>query len=202
MLLCTVDHTQIQSIDSRPTLTSSHIIPCFIMVNLQHPVRAFDDPDYQRRQHICRLHYKQLEDKPELVEEFIVLCSQCLTFVDQWLDPQIKPSTMRLYSKTVPAREAANQFVERVRRHVSMSKVRERITDDVEKSQLSQQEWYQSSERSMSALDQQNHCFFFRGAVFVCTFNKKGFLCQAQMAVLFDLTNQEDLDNWQPVNVY
>ena len=205
LLLCTVDHTQIQSINSRPFLTSSHIIPCFVMVNLQHSVRAFGDPDYQRLQHICRLHYQQLEDNPELVEEFIDLCSRCLTFVDDWSDPQIEPSTMRLYSKKVPAREAANQFAERVRRHVSMNEVRERIADDVEKSQFSQQEWYQASERSMSALDQKvkepRSLLFFRGAVFVCTFNKKGFFSQAQMALLFDLPNQEDLDNWRPINV-
>ena len=35
-----------------------------------------------------------------------------------------------------------------------MNEVRERIADDVGKSQFSQQEWYQVGERSMSALDQ------------------------------------------------
>ena len=77
-----------------------------------------------------------------------------MLFLDNWSDPQIEPSTMRLYSKRFPAREDANQFAERVRRHVSMNEVRERIADDVGKSQFSQQEWYQVGERSMSALDQ------------------------------------------------
>ena len=44
LILCTLDHTQIQAIDGRPFLTSSNIIPMYIMIELEHSVRASDDP--------------------------------------------------------------------------------------------------------------------------------------------------------------
>ena len=116
LILCTMNHTQIQSFGKRrPILTSSHIIPCCRMVNLSHSVRAFHYKKYQRLQCICRLHYKKLMDEPALVDEFISLCSQCLTFVDEWNHPKISPSTMRLYSKNAPTREATKQFAKRVK---------------------------------------------------------------------------------------
>ena len=88
LIICTLDHTQIQSFGrNRPFLTSSHIIPCYKMVNLSHSVRAFGDLKYQRLQYICRLHHRKLVEEPELIEEFISLCSQCLTFVESWSDP-------------------------------------------------------------------------------------------------------------------
>ena len=175
------------------------------MVHLQHSVRAFGDRDFQSLQHICRLHYKQLEDEPELIEKFINLCSQCLTFVDDWTDLRIAPSTMRLYSRKVPAREAATQFANRVRLHIASNEIHERIAADVEKSQFSQQEWHPATEKSRNALDQKvkepRSLLFFRGAVFTCTFNKKGQFSQAQMALLYDLPTQKDIDNWRPINI-
>ena len=61
------------------------------------------------------------------------LCSEHLTFVDNWEDNQITPSTMRLYSKKVPAREAYRQFVDRARRQVNEHNRLERDAEDVEK---------------------------------------------------------------------
>jgi predicted GIY-YIG superfamily endonuclease len=43
---------------------------------------------------------------------------------------------------------------------------------------------------------------FFRGAIYICTFNDPtGRFSQSQMAILFDLPTQEQVDNWQPVKV-
>ena len=110
------------------------------MVNLSHSVRAFHDKKYQRLQYICRLNYKKLTKEPALVDEFIELCSQCLTFVDEWNHLKISPSTMRLYSKKVPAREATKQFADRVKRQISRNSIRERISVDLEKSMNIQQD--------------------------------------------------------------
>ena len=46
LLISTLDHTQIQAIDSRPFLTSSNIIPMFTMIALEHSVRASQDPNF------------------------------------------------------------------------------------------------------------------------------------------------------------
>ena len=62
LIICTLDHTQIQAIDNRPFLTLSHIISCFSMVMLEHSVRANGDLPFQRIQQICHYNYTKLED--------------------------------------------------------------------------------------------------------------------------------------------
>ena len=206
LILCTMDHTQIQSFGKRrPFLTSSHIIPCYRMVNLSHSVRAFHDKKYQRLQYICRLHYRKLMDEPALVDEFISLCSQCLTFVEEWNHPKITPSTMRLYSKKVPTRGATKEFAERVKRQIPKNSIRERISVDLEKSMNIQQDWYLARESTISALNQKvkepRSLLFFKGAIYSCTFNNKGVFSQAQMALLYDLPSQSDVENWRPIKL-
>ena len=172
------------------------------MIALNCSVRAAEDPNFLCIQEIAQYHYKILEEKPELVDEFISLCANNLTFVDSWNDHRIPPSTMRLYSKKVPAKEAAKQFSDRVRRHYSSRNLRERLCDDVEKSKYSQQEWYTASESTSNILDQRlkepRSLLFFKGAIYTCTFNEtNGNFSQAQMALLYDIPDQSTIDNWQ-----
>ena len=82
------------------------------------------------------------------------LCSNNFTFVDSWDDDAISPSTMRLYSKKVPAREASRQFVARVRRQVDDSVRIEKVAEDVEKSRYSHQDWRIASESTSTQLEQ------------------------------------------------
>ena len=94
LLIFSMDHTQIQPIEGHPFLTSCHIIPCFKMVNLKHSVRAANDEPFKRIQEIARYNYREFMRKPELVDEFEEFCSLHLTFVNDWDDDKIKPSTM------------------------------------------------------------------------------------------------------------
>ena len=206
LIICTLDHTQIQSFGrNRPFLTSSHIIPCYKMVNLSHSVRAFGDLQYQRLQYICRLHHRKLAEEPELIEEFISLCSQCLTFVESWSDPKITPSTMRLYSKKVPTREAAKHYADRVKKQINRRNLCERQSLDLEKSINSQQDWSDASQSTTTELNQKvkepRSLLFFKGAIYSCTFNKTGVFSQAQMALMYDLPLQTEIDNWQPIKL-
>ena len=102
MILRTLDHTQIQAIDGRPFLTSSNIIPMYIMIEFEHSVRASDDPVFFWIQQISRYNQKRLQDYPEYVHEFRQLCSENLTFIEDWNNELILPSTIRLYSKKIP----------------------------------------------------------------------------------------------------
>eukprot|EP00957_Ditylum_brightwellii_P174849 13312883-Ditylum_brightwellii.AAC.1 len=88
------------------------------MVSLEHSVRAANDEPFKHIQEITRCTYNFFEEEPTLIDEFIRLCSEHFTFVDSWDDAQILPSTMHLYSKKVPPKDAAQQFVYRVRRAV------------------------------------------------------------------------------------
>jgi predicted GIY-YIG superfamily endonuclease len=206
LLICTLDHLQIQAFTNRPFLTSTHIISCFTMIALNHSVRAGNDINFMRIQQILRYSYKTLEDEPHLIEEFIELCSNHLTFDQDWNDQRIPTTAMRLYSKRIPAKEAATDFANRIRRRYSTNELKEKTSDDVEKSQFSQQEWYTSSDRTTTALSQRlkepRSLLFFRGAIYVCTFNHpNGFFSQAQMCLLFELPSQCDLDNWRSIKV-
>ena len=87
IIICTIDHTQLQPVEGRPFLTSSHVITCFKMAMLETSVRASNDPNFERIQTIARMHYRNYIDNPELLIEFKRLISHTCTFVPNWSDP-------------------------------------------------------------------------------------------------------------------
>ena len=104
------------------------------MVALKHSVRASEDKVFTRIKQIARYTYRTFEENPDLIEEFVSLCSDNFTFVNNWDDDGIPASTMRLYSKRVPAKDAVKQFVERFRRQVDEVNRKEKNAEDVQKS--------------------------------------------------------------------
>ena len=205
LVIFTMDHTQLQPVQGRPFLTSCYVLSCFKTVSLVCSVRASNDPEFRRIQQIARYNYQKILANPELIDEFIQLCSENLTFVSNWDDDAISTSTMRLYSKKVPAKEAARQFVDRVRRQVPESDRREREAEDVEKNRYSHQDWLRASEMTSSKLEQKlkepRKLLLFRGAIYDITFNKDGEFSQSQLALLYDLPSEEDLANWRNIKV-
>ena len=145
------------------------------------------------------MNYQRFENDPRLVDEFITLCSDSFTFVDTWTDNAILPSTMRLYSKKIPGREASCQIVESVRRHVDASDHIEKTAEDIKKSMYSQQDWTTASETVSLQLEQKvkepKTLLFFKCAIFEMTFNVEGKFSNKQMAMLLDLPSDEDLLN-------
>ena len=156
LFIFSMDHTQIQPIEGHHFLTSIHIIPCYKMVVLRNSVRAHNDPDFKRIQEIARYNYIKIENNPNLVDEFVRLCSEKFTFVERWDDDNISPSTMRLYSKRVPAREAAHQFVERVERQINFQDRLEKNAEDVVKSRYSHQDWAPAPASISAQLEQKS----------------------------------------------
>lgn len=145
LLIFTMDHKQIQPIHGHPFLTSCHVIPCFKFVNLNHFMRASSDVNFQRIQEIARYNYQRFMDEPDLIDKFVGLCSEYLTFVNNWDDNKITPSTMRFYSKKVPPKDASRQFIARVRRQVSDNDHIKKNVEDIEKNRYSHQEWNTAS---------------------------------------------------------
>ena len=205
LIICTMDHTQIQPIDGRPFLTSIHIIPCFKMVELESSMRASGDQPYQRIQQIARYNYSKFIRNPALIDEFITLCSNHFTFLDSWDHEAISPTTFRLYSRRVPAKEASKQFIDRVRRLITSNDLREKEAEDVAKGRYSHQEWSRANDVTSATLDQKlkepTQILFFRGAMYECTYNEDGKFSQSQLAILFDLPSQDDLNNWRKIKV-
>ena len=201
----TIDHTQLQPVKGRPFLTSSHVITCFKMVMLTTSVRSFGDLPFQRLQEISRLHYKMYSLDPSLIPEFKRLLSETCTFVLTWNDPEITPSTYRLYGKKFPAKEATRQFVDSVRQTILANDICLKIADDVEKSRYSHGEWLRASETTQNFLNQHlkepDTLLFFRGAIYEFTYNVDDIFSQGQMAILYDLPSQDILDRNKKIKI-
>jgi predicted GIY-YIG superfamily endonuclease len=206
LIIGTIDHTQIQPIEGRPFLTSTHVVSCFRMVALKSSVRASTDIPFQRIQEIARYSHRRLKGNPSLIDEMINLCSEHFTFARDWNDPRINPQTMRLYSKKIPQKEAAKDFASRVRAHISPNNLRERKSEDVEKPRYSQLEWSPARESIVASLEQMlkepRRILFFAGAIFECTYNdSQGKFSQSQMALLIELPTTNALQHWEKIKV-
>ena len=105
------------------------------MVAPSNSVRASGDPAFQRIQEIARYINRTFEENPELIDEFVSLCSDNLTFVNDCDDDAIPASTMRLYNKKGPAKDASKQCVDRVKRQVDEPYRREKRSEHVQKLQ-------------------------------------------------------------------
>ena len=206
LIIGTLDHTQIQPWEGRPFLTSPQIIPTFEMVNLCHSIRTNNESS-QRIQTIARLNYRNFKDDPSLIDEFIDLASRTFTFVDNWENEHIVPSTFRVYSKRVPAVDAAKEFMENVMRNVTNTHdliIRKSL--DTQKARYTTSDWRQASQDISNKLEEKikppGKLLFFKGAVYECTYNhKEGLFNQSQIALLYDMPTQESLDSWKSVKV-
>ena len=62
---------------------------------------------------------------------------------------------------------------------------------------MSHVEWTSATENTSNKLEEKLKEPFFRGAIFEFTYNQEGKFSQSQIALLFDLPSQDDIDNWR-----
>ena len=103
-----------------------------------------------------------------------------------------------MYSKKFPAKEATRQFVDAIKQSILLAGLREKEADNVEKCRFSHGEWLPASQEIKNILDQKlkepRTLLFFRGAVYEFTYNNDENYSQGQMALLFDLPSQDEID--------
>ena len=104
-------------------------------------VRAKSDHRFKRIQHISRMNHMQYDDNPELMLEFKHVLSSTCTFVDNWCNDIISPTTYILYGKKYPSRKSSEEYIVQVKSHLSRRQFRERISEDSQNTQQSHQEW-------------------------------------------------------------
>jgi hypothetical protein len=80
LLICTMDHLQIQAFNDRPVLLSPHALTCFDMFVLRQSVRARDAP-LHRIQDITRLMLHELT--LPIIQEFTSLVEENFVFVSK-----------------------------------------------------------------------------------------------------------------------
>ena len=76
LILCAMDHCQIQLINQLPLLTSTLILTCFQDIELKHLVRAHGDIPFQRLQQITRMNPYELISNESIKAEFFRLAGQ------------------------------------------------------------------------------------------------------------------------------
>lgn len=82
LILCTMNHTQLQPINQLLILTLSMMITCFQMVRLEYSVRAHGDIQFQRLQAITRINPYVLIQSAALKTEFFDLAERILLYVN------------------------------------------------------------------------------------------------------------------------
>ena len=91
LLICTLDHKQLQPVTGRPFLLLAHIISCYRFVILKGSVWASNDYNFKRIQNILRMHPSEYERNPELLPELATLLSNNCTYVNSWSSRKITP---------------------------------------------------------------------------------------------------------------
>ena len=205
IIISTMDHTQLKPVKGRPFLLSTHVITCFRMMKLETSVRAVGDTSFQRLQKILSMHYNELTDKPELLNELRDLLQIVPTFVDNWSSTVITSDTYRLYGRRSPANEATQSFLSSVRSNIPNDFLREKRAVDTQRLRLSHSEWVAANEDTSKKLDRKVKesyvLLFYKGAIYEFTHNLDGVYSQAQMCILFDLPDQYILDRFRKIKV-
>lgn len=207
LIISTMDHTQLQPVQGKPFLLSTHVITSFRMVKLEKSVRANGDLPFQRLQQIISMHYSVFQQNPALLDELRNLLQTVPTYVDTWESQEITSDTYRLYGRKTPANEATRSFLNSQRTRLSSTpgQLFERSSIDEQRLKLSHGEWTNATVEISAKLDKKvkepSTLLFFRGAVFEFTHNLEGVYSQSQMALLYDLPTQDDLDRWKKIKI-
>lgn len=106
-------------------------------------IRVKGDTSVQKNQHLARLLHLQFREVLEFIVDFVELVEQRSTFVNDWKQTEIIPSTYQLYSKIARAKEATSQSVVRFQNTIDLINIREKVADDVDKPRLSNQDCIQ-----------------------------------------------------------
>ena len=91
LLICTLDHKQLQPVSGRPFLLSAHIISCYRFVILKEPVWDSNDKSFQRIQNLVRMNPNEYERNPDLLPELSILLRNNCTYVNSSSDRRITP---------------------------------------------------------------------------------------------------------------
>ena len=209
LILCTMDHTQLQPINQLPVLTSSMMITCFQMFCLKHSVRAHNDIEYQRLQEITRMNPYVLIQSEALKTEFFDLAGRILTYVNDWTNQKIEPNMMRAFSRIRPAQEALNEYRESVKRQLNNSGIVYRISSsrDTQRTRSTHAEYSRATQQNIKCLNKElkepTELVFFIGGVYECTINDpRDRYSQSQLAYMLDLPSQELVNNFNAIPLW
>ena len=203
LIIGTMDHTQLQPVSGRPLLLSSLIITCFTMVKLETPVRCAGDESFIKLQELLRLHHSKYTT--DNISELKELLRTVPRYVQNWESTDIDNNTYRLYGKKNPAIEATKNYINSIKSTISASNIREKKAVDIEKVRNSHRDWLPAQSSTSKILSRKvkepDTLLFFKNAIYEFTHNLDDKYSQSQMAILYDLPNNNELQSNRKIEV-
>ena len=103
------------------------------------------------------------------------------------------------------AKEATCDFINHVSACIDPLDIRERESDNVQNHMFSRSEWQSATESTRRKLNNKvkepQHLFFYKGAVYECTYNEDMKFSQSQICMNLNLPSQDDLDHFRKIEV-
>lgn len=211
VILTTIDDKQLRPIDGYPVLLSPNVLTCYNVTILEHSVRSAQDPLQQRVIEISRYNDARMQNEPQLIEELLQIVSRECTFVTSWDDKRITRSTLRLFGRRDPVRNAIEKFYSDTEQQFAQQPggclLRVRMSEDLQVAVESHGSHQSATTQVSKLLDKDTReprkLLFFKHAVYQFTFNDPGnSFSQSRLAILVDLPSQQQLDNWEPVSIF
>lgn len=176
----TLDHTQIQPINSTPFLISSHMNSCWTFVRLSQSVRAHSDPDLQRLQVITRENPFSLRTDDDLKQEFFGLVRKLIKFVPSLDHPSITTNARVIFSRRNNVRHHIQNLTDRNIRRLTQLGIHHEIviSDDYEVlGSKSQTDWRPATPTTTTLMNQYyrepDKLVFTPYCMYECTTNDK-----------------------------
>jgi predicted GIY-YIG superfamily endonuclease len=200
LLVCTMDHLQIQAIKDQPVLLSPHILTCFDMFVLHWSVRASQDVPLQRIQDLTRLMPHELT--PMAIQELKGLMKKNFCFVDK--DEDAPTDYVRVFGHKEATRVAEKKFLATVlQKHGNNTIIRHSIDTE----STPEGTWIQASKVSSQAIDRKARepslLYFYPRANYEVTFNAtSGRFSQSQLVTILQMPAQSTVDKFESIQIF
>ena len=217
LVICTGDHLQLPPVNGRPIWISQHVLSTFYIVQLNHKVRAAQDPNLGDVIELLRLTQPNENDAVKLCD---IIQENC-TFVETWNDIPIE--AMRVVSTKKAEKLVTDLFVNQLKNERGVQQIRAK--DEME---VSPGCWIEAPSFVSKSLNKKVHedslLQIFEGALCRMTYNRNRhpYFSQGQMGVIRQLPdlslpenqqkivlslvppgkefNPDEIDNWEKVS--
>jgi DNA replication protein DnaC len=199
LIITTYDYMQLAPVEGHPPLMSPYILTSFMLRQLKHSVRAGKDPDLQRIQQYTRLAPREFKEVRDL---FISDIMRYCTFVSDFDDVRILPSTLRMFGKKNAAAKATEKLLNQMKRKHGEAMISCEANDQESSVEGVFVAASQATSRYLtSQVKEPSTLWFYPGALYEITYNKKNAFNQSQLAVLINVPDNTQIEERKSIEV-
>jgi hypothetical protein len=201
LVMGTYDYLQLPPVEGRPPLLSPHMLTSFLLRKLEHSVRAGKDANLQMIQAYTRLTPREFAN---VRVHFMELIKRNCKFVDSFNDKSIPPTTLRMFGKKSAATLAIENLINQMRVKYKDVMVSSKAKDYEASIEGVFVDATATTSKCLSRLVKEPEVlWFYPGALYEVTFNNIGQFSQAQLAVLREMPNGDDIvvDNRKEIKI-